>query len=38
VKKIDNVVLQAKDSRRISPNDEEIEDLMKELITSHTIG
>lgn len=38
VKKIDNVVLQAKDSRKISPTDEEIEELMKELITNHTIG
>jgi electron transfer flavoprotein beta subunit len=38
VKKIENVVLQAKDSRVIMPNDEGIEELMKELIASHTIG
>jgi len=38
VKKIENVVLQAKDSRIIPANDEGIEELMKELIDSHTIG
>lgn len=38
VKKIDNVVLQAKDSRVISSSDEDIDDLMRELIESHTIG
>ncbi len=38
VKKIDNVVLQAKESRTISPIDEEIEELMIELIANHTIG
>ena len=38
VKKIDNVVLQSKESRTISSADEDIEDLMKELIASHTIG
>ena len=38
VKKIENVVLQAKDSRIISSADEGIEELMKELIDSHTIG
>jgi electron transfer flavoprotein beta subunit len=38
VKKIDNVILQAKDSRTISSGDEDIEELMKELIDSHTIG
>jgi len=38
VKKIDNVVLQAKDSRIISSGDEDIEELMKELIANHTIG
>jgi electron transfer flavoprotein beta subunit len=38
VKKIENVVLQAKDSRVISVADEGIEELMKELISNHTIG
>ena len=38
VKKIENVVLQAKDSRVISAADEGIEELMKELISNHTIG
>jgi len=38
VKKIENVVLQAKDSRMISTADESIEELMVELIANHTIG
>jgi len=38
VKKIDNVVLQAKESRIVAPTDDEIGDLMKELIANHTIG
>lgn len=38
VKKIDNVVLQAKDSRVISSSDEDIDELMSELIENHTIG
>lgn len=38
VKKIDNVVLQAKDSRVITSSDEDIDQLMRELIESHTIG
>lgn len=38
VKKIENVVLQAKDSRIISTADENIEELMVELIANHTIG
>lgn len=38
VKKIDNIVLQAKESKRISSSDEDIEMLVKELISSHTIG
>jgi electron transfer flavoprotein beta subunit len=38
VKKIENVVLQAKDSRIISTADDSIEELMVELIASHTIG
>ena len=38
VKAIENVVFTAKDSRRLDNNDEQIEDLIKELITNHTIG
>jgi electron transfer flavoprotein beta subunit len=38
VKSIENVVLQAKDSKVISGVDVEIENMMIELIKSHTIG
>ena len=38
VKKIENVIFQAKESKRISDSDNDIEDLVKELITNHTIG
>ncbi len=38
VKSIENVVLQAKDSKVISGADEDIEDMMIELINSHAIG
>lgn len=38
VKAIENVVFTAKESRRLENNDEQIEDLIKELITNHTIG
>ncbi|MFZ4581733.1 MAG: electron transfer flavoprotein subunit beta/FixA family protein [Paludibacter sp.] len=38
VKQIENVVFTAKESKRLTANDEEIEDLMKELIANHTIG
>ncbi len=38
VKKIDNVVLQSKESKIISSGDENIEALMRELIANHTIG
>ncbi|MFW6290393.1 MAG: electron transfer flavoprotein subunit beta/FixA family protein [Mariniphaga sp.] len=38
VKTIENVVLQAKDSKVISDNDEDIEMMMIDLIKSHTIG
>ena len=38
VKTIENVVLQAKDSKVISALDAEIESMMIELINSHTIG
>jgi electron transfer flavoprotein beta subunit len=38
VKKIDNVVLQAKDAKVLTGADEGINELMKELIESHVIG
>ncbi len=38
VKQIENVVFTAKESKRLSPADDEIEGLMKELIANHTIG
>ncbi len=38
VKKIENVVFQAKESKKLTSADAEIEDLMKELILNHTIG
>lgn len=38
VKAIENVVFTAKESRRLDDSDAAIEDLVKELITNHTIG
>ena len=38
VKKIENVVFQAKESKTLDSSDEQIEALMVELITNHTIG
>lgn len=38
VKKIENVVFQAKESRKITADDNGINSLMKELIESHTLG
>ncbi len=38
VKKIDNIVFQAKESKRISDADKDISELMQELISNHTIG
>lgn len=38
VKQIENVVFQAKEARHIQANDEDIEELVKELIANHTIG
>lgn len=38
VKAIENVVFTAKESRRMDNNDEQIEELIKELIANHTIG
>lgn len=38
VKQVENVVFQAKESKRLTTADEEIDELIKELITNHTIG
>jgi electron transfer flavoprotein beta subunit len=38
VKQIENVVFTAKESKRLTSADTEVEDLMKELIANHTIG
>ena len=38
VKSIENVVFQAKESKRLTGTDVEIDELMKELIANHTIG
>ena len=38
VKEIENIVFQAKESKKISSSDGDIDDLIKELISSHTIG
>ncbi|MBP6609818.1 MAG: electron transfer flavoprotein subunit beta/FixA family protein [Paludibacter sp.] len=38
VKQIENVVFTAKESKRLTATDAEMEDLMKELIANHTIG
>ena len=38
VKKIENVVFKQKDSIKLSDSDEDVEKLMKDLITSHVIG
>ena len=38
VKKIENIVFQSKETRRIPPDDDGINALMKELIDNHTLG
>jgi electron transfer flavoprotein beta subunit len=38
VKTIENVVLQAKEAKVLLPSEADMEDLMKELLASHTIG
>ena len=38
VDKLQTVVFQAKESKRLTAADNEIEDLVKELIANHTIG
>ena len=38
VKRIENVVFQAKEAKRLTASDEDINGLMVELIASHTLG
>ncbi|MFW6227239.1 MAG: electron transfer flavoprotein subunit beta/FixA family protein [Bacteroidota bacterium] len=38
VKKIENIVFQAKETKVLEPKDDDIKELMKELITNHTLG
>lgn len=38
VKQVQNIVFQVKDSKTITNDDEQIEDLMKELIDNHSLG
>lgn len=38
VRQVENIVFQAKDSKKYTNNNEEIESLMQELINNHTIG
>ena len=38
VKKIENVVFQAKEAKRLTAADADIDGLMAELIASHTLG
>ena len=38
VKTVENVVLQAKEAKVVSASDDDLDDLMRELIESHTIG
>jgi electron transfer flavoprotein beta subunit len=38
VKKVENIVFQAKESLKLEDNDEHLNELKKELITSHNIG
>lgn len=38
VKKVDNIVFQAKESKKYTSSDEDIDSLIQELFSSHTIG
>lgn len=38
VKSIENVVLQAKEAKQLTPSDDDLNNLMRELIVSHVIG
>ena len=38
VKKIDSVVFQAKETKKLTPTDKDISELMQDLLSNHTIG
>jgi electron transfer flavoprotein beta subunit len=38
VKKVDNVIFQAKESKRFTADDAQIKELVGELLANHTIG
>ena len=38
VKAVQNIVFKAKESKRLTGSDADVEDLIKELLDSHTIG
>jgi electron transfer flavoprotein beta subunit len=38
VKKIENIVFQAKEAKRLTAADADVEGLVQELIANHTIG
>jgi electron transfer flavoprotein beta subunit len=38
VKKIENIVFQAKEAKRLTAEDKDMDELMSELIANHTIG
>jgi electron transfer flavoprotein beta subunit len=38
VKKIENIIFQAKESKTMTGSDEDIENLIVELLANHTIG
>ena len=38
VKKIENIILQAKESKKLTSDDRDIDNLVKELVENHTIG
>ena len=38
VKKVDNVIFQAKESKRLTDSDEQIKEFVSELLANHTIG
>jgi electron transfer flavoprotein beta subunit len=38
VKKIENIIFQAKESKTLTGSDQDIEDLIVELLANHTIG
>ena len=38
VKKVENIVFQAKEAKKLTSSEEDIDSLMVELLTNHTIG